>query len=168
MPIFTRLFKRKKRPAPFKNEIRPDKARKILSDEKGRKDEQRAFDIVETCLRVLIREKADEGKLGLRGLTNIDFYAGRYNTEEDLKNSRGEPGKDIWIKLLFPLELRGEKVDIEVKSSKTGQKEHKKRYNTSVVIVNSKIPDSKIAQRMYNIVFEFIRAKLKEKNGPCF
>jgi len=165
MKIFAHLFGIGKKPVLFKHEISPDRARKIISDLKGREDERRAFDIVETCLRTLIREKAEKGKLGLKGLTNIEFHAGRYNTEENLKNNRGEPGKDIWIRLLFPLELRGEKIDIEAKSSKRGQKEHKKRYATPVVIVNSKISDSKIAIRMYNILFEFVRAKLKERNG---
>jgi hypothetical protein len=168
MKMFAHFLRKKKKLAAIKHEISPDRARKIISDLKGRADERRAFDIVETCLRTLIRKRAEEGKLGLKGLTNIEFYAGRYNTEENLKNNRGEPGKDIWIRLLFPLELRGEKIDIEAKSSKWGEKEHKKRYTTPVVIVNPKISDSKIAQRIYNIIFEFVRAKLKEKNGPCF
>jgi len=165
MKIFAHLFRKEKKPVLFKHEISPDRARKIISDLKGRDDERRAFEIGETWLRTLIRERAEKHKLGLKGLTNIEFYTGRYNTEEELKNNRGEPGKDIWIRLLFPLELRGEKIDIEVKSSKKGQKEHKKRYATPVVIVNPKISDIKIATRMYNVLFEFIRAKLKEKNG---
>ena len=167
MKIFARLFRKGKKPAPIKHEISPDRARKILSDEKGRKNEQRAFEIVESCLRLLIREKADKGKLGLRGLTNIEFYAGRYNTDEDLRRGWGEPGKDIWLRLLFPVELRGEKIDLEVKSSKKGEKDRKRGYNTPVVIVNSNVSDSKAAKRMYNIIFEFIRAKLKERNRPC-
>ncbi|MFZ5559254.1 MAG: hypothetical protein ACOZAL_00450 [Patescibacteria group bacterium] len=165
MKIFARFFGKKKKLAPVKYEVSPEQARKILSDWKGREDERRAFEIVETSLRILIREKVEKGKLGLKGLTNIEFHAGRYNTERDLKNNKGEPGKDIWIRLLFPAELRGEKIDIEVKSSKWWKREHRKKYDTPVVIVNSKIPDHKIAKRMYNVIFELVRAKLKENSG---
>ena len=142
-----------------------EKVSKILSDLKGRTNEERAFNIVQTTLRVFIRQKADKGKLKLKRITNIEFFAGRYNTDQDLKNGRGEPGKDFWIRLLFPEELRGEKIDIEVKSSKEYAVKHRKRYDTHVVIVNPKIPDNKIAERLYNIVFEIIRAGLKEKKG---
>lgn len=123
---------------------------KILSDLKGVNNEERAFLIVQTHLRVLIRHKADYKKLGLKGLTNIEFWAGTYGND---------PGKDIWIKLLFPEGLAGERIDIEIKSSKKGMKKHRERYDTGVVLVNKNVSDLKVAKRIYNIIFEHIRRK---------
>src|SRR4030042_5633792 len=116
----------------------------ILSDIKGENNEVRAFCIAENYLRIVIREEVDgwKSKLRLKKLENIEFSAGRYGNE---------PGKDIWLKILFPEDLRGEKVDIEVTSSKDGWREHRKKFSTSVVVVNNKISDEKIARRICNI-----------------
>ena len=138
-----------------------DKIKKILTDLKGFGREEFVFGIVERVLRILIREKAEKSKLGLKNLTNIEFCAGRYE--------KGEQGGDIWIKLLFPEELRGLTIDIEVKSSKRYAKEHKAKFKTPVIIVSDKDKERpmKVAMRIYHVVFERIRKEIKEKNnGP--
>lgn len=128
---------------------------KILSDAKGKTNEERAFHIIENYLRILIREEVEgwKSKIRLKKPENIEFCAGRYNNNE--------PGKDIWIKLLFPEDLRGEIIDFEVKSSKTGAKEHRKHFQNPVIVVNEKISDQKIAKKIYNILKEQIRIKRK-------
>jgi hypothetical protein len=131
---------------------------RILSEAKGKSNEERAFHIVENYLRILIREEVDgwKSKFRLKKLENIEFSAGRYDND---------PGRDIWIKLLFPEDLRGERIDFEVKSSKTGVKEHKKKFSTPVVMVNEKIPDQKIARRIFNLLREQIRMRRKSLEG---
>lgn len=136
---------------------RSDAIKKILTDLQGLKHEELAYEIVEELLRILIREKAQRGKLGLRGLDNIEYRAGQYGND---------PGRDIWIKLIYPEELRGLVIDIEVKSSKRYAKEHRKKYNTSVVIVPDNYKPTKVAKRIYNILFETIRSETKNTKQP--
>lgn len=140
---------------------RSDAIKRILTDLKGFGKEEFVFGVVERVLRIVIREKAEKGKLGLRGLTNIEFCAGRY--------AKGEPYRDIWIKIIYPEELQGLVIDIDIKSSEKYAKEHRGKSNTSVVIVSDKDKKKpmKIAMRIYHIIFERIRDELKRiKNSP--
>lgn len=131
---------------------------KILSEAKGKTSEERAFHIVENYLRILIREEiADwKSKFRLKKLENIEFSAGRYSND---------PGKDIWIRILSPEDLRGEIIDFEIKSSKEGAEEHRKKHRTPVIIVKNKFSDQRIAQRIYNILREQIRIRRKEQKS---
>lgn len=128
------------------------KISKILSDAKGSRHEERTFQIVENYLRILIREEVDgwKSKFRLKKLENVEFSATRCNND---------PGRDIQFKILYPEDLRGEIIDIEVKSSKEGAEKHRKKYKTPVIIIKDKFSDQKIARRIYNTIREQIRIK---------
>jgi len=138
----------------------PDAARisKILSDTKGEDNEKRAFHVVENYLRIFIREKVEQSKKR----ENIEFSAQRCGTD---------PGRDIRLTLLYPLDVRGEKINIEVKSSEQGIKEHREkgkrqlRYRTEAVVVNKKRSDKKIARSIFALIEREIKRLRKEQKN---
>lgn len=131
---------------------------KILSDRKGEDNEQRAFHIVENYLRIFIRQKIKRSKKK----ENIEFSAQRYGND---------PGRDICLTLLYPLDLMDNKINIEVKSSKEGIKEHREkgkrqlRYQTEVILVNKSRSDKQIARSVFAIIERKIKRLRKEQNN---
>jgi len=139
---------------------------RIISDDIGKRHEERALKIVENELRILIgieaerlRKKVLVEKKLLWGLfllrrfkeeVNIDirFIASRYGND---------PGKDIRIEILHPEDLKGEVIDLEIKSSSKGVIEHKKRYKTPVILIKDNIANMTIAKKMLGKIRERIR-----------
>lgn len=128
----------------------------ILSDKKGENNESRAFHIVENYLRVFIRKGFERKKRG----ENIEFSAVRCGNDK---------GRDIEITLLYPKDLRGEKIYLEIKSSKEGARRHRKRgrmqkiYRTEVIVVNKERSDKKIARSILAAIKREINRLRKKK-----
>lgn len=134
---------------------RADKISRILSDREGEDNEKRAFYIIENYLRVFIREGVERSKKR----ENIEFSVQRYGND---------PGRDICLTFLYPSDIRGNEVDIEVKSSKRGVKEHREkgkrqlRYQTEVMLVNKDRSDKQIARSVFAILEREIKRLRKE------
>jgi len=138
----------------------------ILSDDIGKKHEERALEIVEKELRELIGIEAERlrkkvlvekrlfwGLFLLRRFkeeVNIDirFIASRYGND---------PGKDIRIEIIHPKDLKGEVIDLEIKSSSRRAIEHKKKHKTPVILVKDNIANMTIAKEMLGKIREHIR-----------
>lgn len=139
-----------------------DEAQKILtilSDDRGRKSEERALQVAKGPLKNL-------------------FKRIRYSVDPCIRDERGrkQKGRDLKFTILWPrilkriLPLKIEKeIYLEIKSSRGGAKEHRNKgiaqpiYRTGVVIVNSGRSDQRIALSMFNLVKNETRKLLRDE-----
>jgi len=152
--------------SPQKLGFSADKIQKIFSDDIGKKHEERAFEIVEKELRELIgieaerlRKKVLVEKRLFWGLFLLKRFKEEVNIDIRFTASRygNDPGRDIRIEILHPEDLKGEIIDLEIKSSLRGIVEHKKKHKTSVVLIKDNITNITIAKKMLGKIREQIR-----------
>lgn len=136
----------------FKGELSLKDAQKIAGGIKGFDHEKRALEIA-------------------KGLLKKFFKRVKYIVDPCARDDLGRKQKARDLKFIIerPRILKGKEIYLEIKSSKTGTKEHIRRgkaqliYRTGAVIVNSKRSDEKIARAMYNFIKNELRNFLKKE-----